>query len=152
MAWPNCWVVTLASLPPSALEPMVVLELERRKEHLDLISPTHPLLEVALECLKDKEADRPTTEELCSRLISLKESTVYQESLQQMTSLETMMGEPPPAGDQELQQQLRESEARVENLTREVEQLQLQKEQSKQVVSAPYYTASSKGQTAARER
>ena len=62
------------------------------------------------------------------------------------------MGEPPPAGDQELQQQLRESEARVENLTREVEQLQLQKEQSKQVVSAPYYTASSKGQTAARER
>ena len=53
-----------------------------------------------------------------------------------MTSLETMTGEPPPAGDQELQQQLRESEARVENLTREVEQLQLQKEQSKQEVSA----------------
>ena len=52
----------------------VVPELERRRDHLNSISPTHPLLQVALECLKDKEELRPTAEQLCSRLIVLKES------------------------------------------------------------------------------
>ena len=101
-----------------------VPELERRKEHLDLISPTHPLLEVALDCLKDKEGQRPTAEQLCSRLIALKESAAYRDSLQQTP--EKMTGQTPPARDQELEQQLTESESRVEDLTREVQQLQIQ--------------------------
>ena len=104
-----------------------VPELERRKEHLDLISPTHPLLEVALDCLKDKEGQRPTAEQLCSRLIALKESAAYRDSLQQTP--EEMTGQTPPARDQELEQQLRESESRVEDLTREVRQLQLVNEE-----------------------
>ena len=106
---------------------MVVPELERRKEHLDLISPTHPLLEVALDCLKDKEGQRPTAEQLCSRLIALKESAAYRDSLQQTP--EEMTGQTPPARDQELEQQQRESELRVEDLTREVQQLQLVNEE-----------------------
>ena len=112
---------------PSGQLLMVVPELERRKEHLDLISPTHPLLEVALDCLKDKEDQRPTAEQLCSRLIALKESTAYRDSLQQTP--EEMTGQTPPARDQELEQQLRESELRVEDLTREVQQLQLVNEE-----------------------
>ena len=96
---------------------MVVPELERRKEHLDLVSPTHPLLQVALDCLKDKEGQRPTAEQLCSRLIALKESAAYRDSLQ--GTPERTTGQAPPARDQELEQQLRESESRVENLTRE---------------------------------
>ena len=105
---------------------IVVPELERRKEHLDIISPTHPLLEVALDCLKDKESQRPTAEQLCSRLIALKESAAYRDSLQQTP--EEMTGQT-PARDQELEQQLRESESRVEDLTREVQQLQLVNEE-----------------------
>ena len=98
---------------------MEVPELERRKEHLDLISPTYPLLEVALDCLKDKEGQRPTAEQLCSRLIALKESAAYRDSLQHT----------PEDTNQELQQQLRESESRVEDLTSEVQQLTLQNEE-----------------------
>ena len=101
-----------------------VPELERRKEHLDLISSTHPLLDVALDCLKDKEGQRPTAEQLCSRLIALKESAAYRDSLQQTP--EETTGQTPPARDQELEQQLRE---RVEDLTREVQQLTLQNEE-----------------------
>ena len=112
---------------PSGELLMVVPELERRKEHLDLISPTHPLLEVALDCLKDKEGQRPTTDQLCSRLIALKESAAYRDSLQQTP--EEMTGRTPPARDQELEQQLRVSELRVEDLTREVQQLQLVNEE-----------------------
>ena len=112
---------------PSGRVLVEVPELERRKEHLDLISPTHPLLEVALDCLKDKEGQRPTAEQLCSRLIALKESAVYRDSLQQTP--EETTGQAPPARDQELEQQLRESESRVEDLTREVQQLTLQNEE-----------------------
>ena len=112
---------------PSGRVHVDVPELERRKEHLDLISPTHPLLIVALDCLKDNEDPRPTAEQLCSRLIGLKESRAYQDSLQQ--SPEEVAVVAAPVRDHELEQQLRETESRVEDLTREVEQLQLQKDE-----------------------
>ena len=130
--WPNpgprmCVVQVNDPRFPSGQLLMVVPELDRRKEHLDLISPTHPLLEVALDCLKDKEGQRPTAEQLCSRLIALKESAAYRDSLQQTP--EETTGQAPPARDQELEQQLRESESRVEDLTREMQQLALQNEE-----------------------
>ena len=130
--WPNpgprTYTVQVSNDPrfPSGRALVEVPELERRKEHLDLISPTHPLLEVALDCLKDKEDQRPMAEQLCSRLIALKESAAYRDSLQQTP--EEMTGQTPPARDQELEQQLRESESRVEDLTREVQQLTLMNE------------------------
>ena len=41
-----------------------VLEAERRKNHIDLIEPTHVLLPIAKDCLKYKERERPSSEEL----------------------------------------------------------------------------------------
>ena len=111
---------------PSGRVHVDVPELERRKEHLDLISPTHPLLEVALDCVKDKEGQRPTAEQLCSCLISLKESAAYQDSIQEPQETPNQIA---PAREQELEQQLRESESRVENLTREVQELRQQCEE-----------------------
>ena len=105
----------------------VVPELERRKDHLDSISPIHPLLQVALECLKDKEELRPTAEQLCLRLIALKESSAYQGSLQQ-TPKERVVPTP-PTRDEELEHQLRKSEERVRELTRQMQQLQLEKDE-----------------------
>ena len=109
---------------PSGQVLVVVPELERRRDHLNSISPTHPLLQVALECLKDKEELRPTAEQLCSRLIALKESPAYQDSLQQTP--EEQMVPTPPTRSEELEQQLREREERVGELTRQVQQLQLE--------------------------
>ena len=106
---------------------VVVPELERRTEHLDLVPPTHPLRQLALNCIKDKEEERPTAEQLCSDLIALKESTAYRNSLQQAP--EDVAVWAPPARDQEVEQQLRERESRVEELTREVQQLHLEKEE-----------------------
>ena len=131
--WPNpgprTYTVQVSNDPrfPSGRVLVEVPELERRKEHLDLIFPTHPLLVIALDCLKEKEGQRLTAEQLCSRLIALKESAAYRDSLQQTP--EEMTGQTPPARDQELEQQLRESESRVEDLTREVQQLQLVNEE-----------------------
>ena len=111
---------------PSGKALIVVPELDRRREHLDLVPPTHPLLQVALDCIKDKEDDRPTSEQLCSRLVALKESDGYRESLRQAAGEERAVQ---TDREQEMQQQLRERESRVEELAREVQQLQLEKEE-----------------------
>ena len=105
---------------------VVVPELERRREHLDLVPPTHPLRQLALNCIKDKEEERPTAEQLCSDLVAVKESAAYRDSLQQAP--EDVAVWAPPARDQEVEQQLRERESRVEELMREVQQLHLEKE------------------------
>ena len=120
-----------------------VAEVVRRKAHIDLIDPAHPLLRIALDCLKDKEGQRPTAEQLCSRLAALKESPRYRDSLQPAQQAAENLGmaaeaQAEPQRDllqqiQELQQQLEEGrealqakEREVDDLTRNVEQLQLQ--------------------------
>ena len=58
-----------------------VPEVERRKEHIDLIDHTHPLLAVALDCLKDEEGERPSAQEICGRLAALKQAPQFTQSL-----------------------------------------------------------------------
>ena len=60
-----------------------VAEVKRRKKHIDLVDPGHPLLPISLECLNDKEDKRPSSRELCQRLEALKESPKYAESVQE---------------------------------------------------------------------
>ena len=56
---------------------------ERRKSHIDLIESTHPLLQTALSCLSYTEEERPSVEELCSHLATLKLAPRYIQSMQQ---------------------------------------------------------------------
>jgi serine/threonine protein kinase len=57
---------------PSGRAVMQIPEAERRKEDIDLIEPSHLLLPIALHCLKDRDTERPSADELCERLASLK--------------------------------------------------------------------------------
>ena len=57
---------------PTGTTEMPVLETERRKSHLALIEPTHPLLQNAIECLNYSEKDRPLAGELCDHLATVK--------------------------------------------------------------------------------
>jgi serine/threonine protein kinase len=50
----------------------LVPEVERRRYHLNMINPTHPLLDLFRKCLMDKEPDRPTAVEICRYLARLK--------------------------------------------------------------------------------
>ena len=58
-----------------------VSEVERRQNHISEIEPNHPLLPIALDCLKDKEVERPSAHQLCERIESLKTSPKYCESV-----------------------------------------------------------------------
>jgi serine/threonine-protein kinase TNNI3K len=52
-------------------------ENERRKAHIDMIEPSHPLLPTLLDCLKDRDTARPSANEICGRLTSLKRESWY---------------------------------------------------------------------------
>ncbi|XP_064405539.1 probable serine/threonine-protein kinase kinY [Halichondria panicea] len=60
-----------------------IQELDRRQSHISLIEPTHPLLPIACYCLKDRDVERPSSQELCQTLDDLKMTPQYQESSQQ---------------------------------------------------------------------
>ena len=58
-----------------------VPEVERRQNHIELIEASHPLLPLALECIRNDSNLRPCADELCSRLDKLHESEHYIESV-----------------------------------------------------------------------
>ena len=62
---------------------LLIPELERRQAHTSLIEPTHPLLPIACCCLKDRDVERPSSQQLCQTLDALKRTPRYQESSQQ---------------------------------------------------------------------
>ena len=68
---------------PSGRVQVEVPETERRQSHIDLIDPAHPLLPVALDCLMDRDRERPSCHELCGHMSTLKASFKYTESVQQ---------------------------------------------------------------------
>ena len=56
-------------------------EAERRQNHISRIDPNHTLLQVALFCLKDKDVERSSAQQLCERVATLKESAEYSQSV-----------------------------------------------------------------------
>ena len=82
----------------------LVPEIERRKDHINLIDPKHPLLPVALGCLSDSEQDRPTAQQLCCQLVMLKPTPAYADSMQQKSTQEKVQ-----------EQQIQELQKQIDN-------------------------------------
>ena len=55
-------------------------EVDRRQNHISQVDPNHPLLPISLDCLKDKDVERPSAELLCERVAALKDHSKYTES------------------------------------------------------------------------
>ena len=58
-----------------------VPEVDRRQTHISEIDPTNPLLPIALDCLNDQDIERPSAQQLCERVLTLKGQPQYSESL-----------------------------------------------------------------------
>ena len=67
---------------PTGWANIPVPEVERRQSHLSLIPQTHPMLCVAVDCLKDTESERPSAQQICRYLSALKEAPQYGQSLE----------------------------------------------------------------------
>ena len=112
---------------PSGTVLVPILEVERRKNHIDLINPTHPLLAMALDCLKNRERERPSAQELCHHIAALKAEPQYSQSVQEGEREgrrgDSVAAEVLAAKDRDIQErdnQVREKETRILNLEEEV--------------------------------
>ena len=66
---------------PTGWVNLPVPELEHRHDHLFLVVDTHPMLHLTKDCLKDTDTERPSGQEICHRLSTLKEAPQYAQSL-----------------------------------------------------------------------
>ena len=67
---------------PSGTVQVEAPETERRQSHINLIDPAHPLFPVALECINNRDRERPSSHELCGRMSILKSSPKYSDRVQ----------------------------------------------------------------------
>ena len=72
--------ITHPGLPQGTVE-VRIAEVNRRQNHISQVDPDHPLLPIALDCLKDKDIERSSAQQLCERVASLKERPGYSESV-----------------------------------------------------------------------
>ena len=98
---------------------IVVPETQRRSAHLKLIIGTHPLKAMALNCLKGKERERPSAQQLSNSLSQLKGAPQYAASKQQS---QTGEGNGQEVGS--LRRQVRDLQQREQEQRQEIEQLQ----------------------------
>ena len=71
-----------ASLP-SEEKIIFIPEVKRRKRDISKVPSNHTLLPIALQCLKDRDFERPSAADLCQRLAELKETLGYRESVRE---------------------------------------------------------------------
>ena len=58
---------------PTGIILMPVTEIERRCNHLTLVTDTHSMMGLIRGCLKDEEKNPPTTQQLCKQVSTLKD-------------------------------------------------------------------------------
>ena len=113
-------------------------ETERRSSHLRMIADTHPLKAIAITCLKSKEEERPSAQQLNKTLSGLKQVPAYTQSLKQAQTDMEGEGEVESLRSQiqDLQQQnhthqeeMQQKEEVIAQKQREVEQLRAQVQQ-----------------------
>ena len=109
---------------------IVVPETQRRSAHLKLIIGTHPLKAMALNCLKGKERERPSAQQLSNSLSELKGTPQYAASKQQS---QTGEGNGQEVGS--LRRQVRDLQQRDQEQRQEIEQQQQESEQRQQEIN-----------------
>ena len=122
-----------------------------RMKHMEQIRTTHPLLPIAKKCLSDKQEDRPSAEELCQILATLKEKPEYKKGdlpakvdpqyAQELLKQNKELRKEVEHKDKRLKEQhgyLAELKQTKNYLWRQLDELQLQKGSGKRVsISAP---------------
>ena len=66
---------------PSGIVEVCISEVERRQNHINTIDQNHTLLPIAFDCLKDRDVERPSAQQLCERVAFVKECPQYSESV-----------------------------------------------------------------------
>ena len=103
-----------------------VPELTRRDNHLRLVTTTHPMFSLAVDCLKDTDTERPLAQQICHRLSALKETPQYRQSLEAGEGGER--DGDIQERDQLIQQLRQENEGEVQSLRDELQQKEVERQ------------------------
>ena len=113
-------------LPP--IVEVSVPEIERRQSHICKIDLNHPLKQVALDCLKDRDVERPSAQQLRERVAALKEDPQYSESVRVVEARNSVDQDRSDERDRE-PRSLRRQHSQL------VQELQLQLERKEQIIT-----------------
>ena len=102
-----------------------VPEIDRRQNHICSIDQNHHLLPVALNCLKDKESERPSAQDLCDTIAALKKTYGYCESVMSAQG-QSILPEHSPGGDA----RDRELKSMVKDLQQHIASVSIEKDQN----------------------
>ena len=105
--------------PRGALK-LCVPEIERRQNHISQIDPNNPLLPIALDCLKDRDVERPSAQQLCERVAALKETSKYENAYERVSDSSDKNGEYEKI--QSLQQNLEEKNSIIDKKEHQLRQ------------------------------
>ena len=108
---------------PSGRIRVCVSEIDRRNNHICEIEPAHPLLPIALDCLKDQEGERPSAGELFQRLAALKDTPAYTQSETSHQHHITKLGQQLLSQQQEHDEQLQQSQQALTARQQEIQDL-----------------------------
>ena len=97
---------------------MQIPEIDRRQNHISQVDPNHPLLPIALDCLKDKGSERPSAHQLCERVADLKGMPKYSDSARAVHDKDEE--------NQQLRQQIREKDQTISIIRQQSEEKELQ--------------------------
>ena len=127
------------SRSPTGTTRMPVLDSERRKSHIDLIDPTHPLLPTALSCLSYSEKDRPSAEDLSRQLAAFKEAPRYTQlqTLQQELQTKDLQLQDNQRDTHTLQQELQTKDQQLQNSERHTDQTELGEQERRHLANQP---------------
>ncbi|XP_064387421.1 probable serine/threonine-protein kinase kinX [Halichondria panicea] len=116
---------------------VLVPEIKRRQAHISLIE--YPLLlQIARHCIKDKDVERPSSQQLCQTLSALKMTARYQESFQQDLNLKIRENEQLQPNLQlttEKDDQIRAKDQQLHTKDAEIGQLALQLQANQETIT-----------------
>ena len=96
---------------------LCVPEIKRRQNHISRIDPNHPLKRVALDCLKDRDVERPSAQQLCEKIAALKEGPQYSESVRVIEARSTVEQDRNDKRDREPSQQVQDLQQIIQSQT-----------------------------------
>ena len=115
---------------PQGLVEVRVAEVDRRRNHISQVDPNYPLLPIALDCLKDKDSERPSAQQLCERVASLKERSEYSNNVVAAQQERQQLSR-----QQAQQREIEVKERQLGQLREQLQQIQqLHREQTQQIV------------------
>ena len=101
---------------PQGAVKLCVPEIERRQNHISTIEPNHPLKQVALDCLKDRDVERLSAQQLCEKVAALKEDPQYSESAMVVEARSTAEQDRSDERDRELRSLRQQHSQEVQSL------------------------------------